>query len=480
MTYTRNGIISAFLYKLTDQFITKGITFVIGIILARLIAPEEYGLLAILNVFTSLSNTLIQTGMNTALLQKKSVEHNDYSIVFYLTIIVSIIAYIIIFTIAPFVEQYYNTDGLTVALRIYSIILILGAYNTIQVTKAVKELRMQTILKSNLIASLLSGAIALMAAYCGMGIWSLVMQSLSFSLISCIAMFFFDRWLPTKYFSKKRAREFWQYGWKLSLSGIINTLYNETRTLIIGKRYSTTDLGLYNRGFQFPYFVASNINITIQTIALPVLSSEQDNIDVVKSYVRRAIISGSYFIIPLMAYMAFAADSMIIVLLGEKWLPAASYVRIFCFAYMLDSMRAINGEAIKSIGESGLFLKTEIVRKTIMVLLLVVSLVVYNTPKAIAISFTVGSIIEILLIAVLCGRLLNYSLMKQIIDILPIIASTIAMICIVFFLSRCIEIIYIKIAVQVVIGIPIYVLLAKLLKCNVLRDIYNMIKDKNK
>ena len=307
----KSKILSSLLWKLLEQSGTQGIQLIVQIVLARLLLPEEYGIIAIVTVFITLANVFVQSGFNTALIQKKDADELDFSSVLYLSSGVAALLYVIIYLLAPLIANYYTQPLLAPVLRVLSLTLFIGAFNSIQNAFIARNMLFKRLFISSLGAVIVSGIVGIAAAYNGWGVWALVAQQLINQLTIAIILWFTVKWRPHILFSFKRVKELFSYGSKLLLSGVIDTLYRDLRTLIIGKMYPTSMLGFYNRGQKFPQIIVSNINGSIQSVMLPVLSVHQDNRRRVKDMMRRAIITSSFFIFPMMIGLAVVAEPLI-------------------------------------------------------------------------------------------------------------------------------------------------------------------------
>ena len=414
---TKSRVMSSFIWKLMERGGTQGIQFLVQIILARLLAPEQFGTIALVMVFINLAQVFVQSGLNTALIQKKDADEVDFSSVFYLSMVIAGVLCVLIFLTSPLIAGFYDDQILTPVLRTLSLTLFFGAYNSIQNAYIARNLMFKKLFVSSLGAILFSGAIGIIAAYKGLGIWALVIQQLTNQILITAILMFVVSWKPSLIFSFGRAKALFSYGGRLLVSQLLHVLYMDLRTLIIGRVYSPSVLGYYNRGEQFPKVTVLNIDGSIQSVMLPTLAAHQDNRKRVKEMMRRAIVSSSFFVFPMMIGMAVVAEPLVKVVLTDKWLPAVPLVQVFCMAYALMPIHTANLQAINALGRSDVFLKLEIAKKIIGLIILAISLPfgVY----AIAVGEVVVGVISTFINAGPNKKLLDYGYKHQLIDILP-------------------------------------------------------------
>ena len=457
-------IISSLTYKFIERISVKALGLIISIVLARLLAPNDFGQLAIITVFINLSQTIIQGGFNTALVQSKSIEENDYSTVFYISAFASVLFIIALYFGAPFIADYYESNELVWPLRVYSFTLIFAAFNSIQVAKLQREMKFKSMMFSSLMATVISGMIGILLSYMGFGIWALVMYNFSYIVFSCVTMLFSTKWLPKLIFSIERAKKLFSYGWKMLVSAILCSVYTDIRTLIVGKKFSTEDLAYYNRGQQFPGTVSNTLDSSIQSVMFPAMSSFQDNIEHVKSILRRSMTLGTLVIVPIMMGLAVTSETVIYILLGEKWLPCVFYMQIICLAEASMPLTSSNLVAIKSIGRSDVYMKLEIVRRVVMIFILLISVFCFNSVQAIVVGYLISSWIDYLIIVIPVKKLLKYGFGAQVKDIWKIILASVCMSIAVYTISFFELQIILELIIQIIVGTIAYLLMCWLLK----------------
>lgn len=469
-------ILASLIWKFSERTGVQGVQFVIQIILARLLSPKDYGVIAIIMIFIALANVFIQSGFSTALIQKKDTDELDYSSVFYLSLGLAGVLYIVLYLCAPMIANFYKMNELTNILRVLSLTLFLGAFNSIQNVFIAKTFDFKKQFFSSLIGIICSGILGIVLAYKGFGVWTLVYQQLMNQLLICLVLFIMVKWRPKFLFSLKRIKKLFVFGSKLLLSSLLDTLYMNLTSLVIGKFYSPAMLGYYNRGNQFPQLIVSNFNGAIQSVMFPTLAAEQHNKIRVKEIVRRSIVTSSYIVFPLMIGLIVVSEPLIKLLLTDKWLDCIPYLRIFCLSYALWPIHTANLQAINAIGRSDIFLKLEIVKKIIGLIILIISL------KYGAFAIAVGVLTSGVLASFINGypnkKLLDYGYLEQMKDILPSLILSLIMGLVIMILSKFNLSDLTLILFQILVGIVVYLGLSYSLKLECFMYILKTLKRK--
>ena len=471
----KTKVISSLFWKLMERGGTQGIQFIVQIILARLLLPEDFGAIAIVMVFISLAQVFVHSGLNTALIQSKDVDDVDFSSVFYLSLFVAALLYILIYFTAFFTADFYRDPILIPVLRVLALTLFFGAFNSIQNAYISRNMMFKKLFYSSVGPILISGTTGIIAAYMGFGVWALVIQQLINQISITIIMWFTVKWRPKLIFSIKRVTKLFSFGWKLLASSLLNALYVDIRTLIIGRFYTPSVLGYYNRGQQFPKVIVSNISGSIQSVMLPTLSANQDNTKRVKEMMRRAIKTSSFMIFPMMIGMAVVAEPLVKIVLTDKWLPAVPFLQIFCASYALMPIHTANLQAINALGRSDIFLRLEIIKKIIGLIILVISL--QFGVYAIALGQVISGIISTFINAYPNKELLFYSYKEQWIDIMPSLLLSIVMGSIVYLFNFLYLQAWKILFLQVALGAIFYIGLSKVLKVENLNYLIATIKE---
>lgn len=348
-----------------DNVTKIGVTFIVSIILARLLSPDEYGLIGILTIFISVFNAIVDSGFTNALIRKKDITDTDYSTVFYTNLVLSVFMALALFLSAGPIAHFFEREELVALTQVMSCVVVINALCIVQKARTTKNIDFKTQAKVTFIASLSSGVIGIVMAYMGYGVWALVGQQISSQFITTVFFWIFNRWIPKLEFSRDSFREMWSFGWKLLVSGLIDTTWKEIYQVVVGKCYSPATLGLYTRAKQFSQLFSSNLTSIIQRVSYPVLSSIQDDRDRLREAYKRVIKTTMLPTFVLMYGMAAVAKSMVIVLIGEKWLGCVGFLQIICISGALYPLHAINLNMLQVQGRSDLFLKLEIIKKII-------------------------------------------------------------------------------------------------------------------
>lgn len=470
----KKTVISSLIWKFLERGGVQGIQFVLSIILARLVTPADYGIIAILLVFIQIANVFIQSGFNTALIQKKDSDDVDFSSIFYLSLVIAAIIYVILFFTAPLVGVFYKQENLTLFLRVISLTLFFGAVNSVQNAYVSKTMQFKHFFVSSMGAVTGSGIIGIIMAYKGFGVWALVAQQLSKDILTCLILWFTVKWRPKLLFSFERVKKLFSFGWKLLCSGILDTIFRNIYNLIVGRIYNSETLGVFNRGHQFPQVIATNLDGSIQSVMLPTLSSHNDNVEEVKRLTRRSISTSAYLLMPCMFGMAAVAEPLVRLLLTDKWLPCVPFLQLACFSYAILPIHTANLTGINALGRSDIFLKLEIIKKVITVIniFITIPLGIY----AMAIGQVVSTILSSFINAFPNKRLMNYSYTEQLKDLAPGFLCSLVMGVSVWSLNFIPMNTTLLLFIQIVTGGIIYILLSKIFKVETYSYIINTIK----
>ena len=370
----KNKAASGFAYRFAERALARGISFVLQLLLARLLMPEEYGLIALVTVVITICDVFVTYGFGNALIVNKDSDQLDFSTCFYFCIFLAVIIYIGLFFASPLIAAYYRQEGLTPILRVMGFRIPLAAINSVQHAYVSKHLRFKKFFYATLIGTVISGVIAVVMAYLGCGVWALVEQYLGNAFIDTLCLWIIVGWRPTRQFSLSRLKAIYSYGWKILAIGLIDTVYSRLRSLVIGRRYSSSDLGYYNRGYSFPSFGMRLIEPTVNSVLFPTLSKCNDNPAHMRSITRRVLQISTFIISPIMIGLIVTAKPLVLVLLTKKWLPCVVYLQIGCIANLFRCQQFINNCVIKASGRAGLLLKLDILKKCIGLVLLIISM----------------------------------------------------------------------------------------------------------
>lgn len=472
---TKANIVSSLLWKFLERGGTQGIQFVIQIILARILSPNDYGTLAILLAFIAIANVFVQSGFSTALIQKQEVDNIDFSSVFYFSFFVAALCYIVIFFAAPLVAKFYQNEDLTYLLRVLAIILFFGACNSVQNSVIAKKMQFRRLFFSSMGGAFASGIIGIILAYNGFGLWALVAQQIANNAFICIILWFTVKWRPEFRFSFERLKKLFGFGWKLLCSSIVYTCSVQLYSLVIGKNFSSTDLGFFNRGETFPSIITNNVDGAVQSVMLPAMSSHNEKVEEVKAITKRTITTGTYLLMPLMFGMAAVSKNMVLLLLTDKWLDCVLYVQLACFCFALYPIHTTNLTAMNSMGRSDLYLYLEIIKNAFSIFVLVIT--IPFGLKWIAIGRVISGIIGTFINTYPNKKLLNYGCFEQWKDVLPSILLSAFMGSCVYLIGKLISSPILGLIIQVLSGAAIYILLSAILKNKSFIYISNILKE---
>lgn len=446
-----NGLVWSFLERIAAQ----GVSFIVSVLLARLLLPSEYGAVSLVLVFIALANVFVSTGLGESLVQKSNADETDFSTMFYISLITGILLYGILFIVAPFVGTFYKMPELVLVLRVLALKIPISAISTIQHAYVSKHMMFKRFFWSTLGGTLISGIIGIAMAYKGAGVWALVFQYLTNTLIDTIVLFFTVDWRPKLLFSVKSAKELFNFGWKIVAANLVNTTYSEARSLIIGSVYTAADLAFYNKGMQFPSLAITNIDSAIGKVAFPAMVQVKDEPARLKQVGRRAMKTTSYIIFPLMMGLAMVAEPVVRLLLTDKWILAVPYVQLGCLFYACQPIQTTNWQIIKAMGRSDLCFKLEIVKKIIGLTLLFGTMKL--GPLAIAVSGALFGVISMLINIAPNKTLIGYSYKEQFYDLLPVGIMTLITAGCIYFVSRMMLPTIAELILEVITGIIVFV-----------------------
>lgn len=414
--------ITSLFWKLFEQGGASVIALVVQIVMARLLAPAEFGMLAIMLVFVNVGNVIVQSGLNTALIQAPDANDKDCSTVFWMSLITSIILYIAIFCAAPSIATFYSMPGLVAPLRVLVFILVINSYNSIQEALVARHFEFRKTFRSTVIAGAVSGTLGIACALLGGGIWALVVQQLLYQLCKCIVLAVQVPWKPQLIFEPHRARVLFGFAWKLLVSGIINQVDQSISDLIIGKQFTSAELGLVSQGKKYPYALGILLDGAIQPVMLSAVSRVQDSLVDVKRLARRALKTSTFLIVPSMALFALVAEPVVRLLLGEQWLPCVPFLQTYCLIYAMLPIHTTNLQVLNGVGRSDLFLKLEIIKCISGLVILSFTAFVLRSLYAIVGGYVVSALLAAFVNAEPNRQVIRYAYLEQIRDICPAFA----------------------------------------------------------
>ncbi len=469
----REKTINGMGWSAIDNIARLSMSFLIGIILARLLTPDDYGLIGILSIFISLFNTIVDSGFTNALIRKKNVSNTDYCTVFFINLFISVFMAGLLYLSADPIAVFFEREELVPLTKVLSCIVIINAFSIVQRARLVRAIDFKSQTRVTIISTLISGIVGIYMAFKGYGVWSLAAQQISFQLFSAIFLCIYTKWIPSWLFSILSFKEMWTFGWKLLASSLIDTAWREVYQVVIGKCYSSATLGLYTRAYQFSSLFSSNLTSIVQRVSYPVLSSIQGDRKRLKAAYKKVIRTTMLVSFVLMIGMAASAKSMVESLIGEKWLDCVPMLQIICLFMMLYPLHAINLNMLQVQGRSDLFLKLEIIKKMIAVIPLLLG--VFIGIYWMLIGSLLTGIVAYFLNAYYSGPFLDYSIKEQIKDVLPSFGVAIVMAAPVYFMSFIKINPYLLFTIQIFVGASLSISICEIIGLPEYKEIKNII-----
>lgn len=442
-----------------DQVAGMGFGFIIGVILARLLDPSDYGLLAMIAVFNAIAFAFLDSGFGNALIRKPDLTENDNSTAFCFNIVAGVVLYGVIWVIAPWVSVFYDKPILAQLLRVEALLLIISSFKIVQNTQLSRALNFKAKAIINVTSQVISGVIAIIAAYHGLGVWSLVLQHIASGVISLIMLWIFSPWRPRGKWDKRSFSYLWGYGSKLLASGLLDRIYANIYPIIIGKFYSAADLGQYTRATHYAYLPSQSLTGVLQQVTFPVLSQIQEDDERLASSYRRMLRFTVFLVFPIMIGMAALASPLVIALVTDKWAQCVPYLQIICFSSMWYPVHAINLNLLQVKGRSDLFLRLEIIKK------LIITVVIFVCVPFGVMGICVGAVFTSLACLAIntyyTGKLINVGFVRQMMDMTPTLLASLAMGAVIYFAVMPFDNNWVKLAVGIPLGMFVYLLIAK-------------------
>lgn len=456
---------SGVIWKFMERLSAQAVSVLVSIIIARILSPDDYSVVSIVTIFFTFSNVLISGGLNTALIQKKDADEEDYSTVFSISLIVSIMLYILLFVMAPYIANIYNKQILVPVIRVMSLILPINAVKSIVCAYVSNTLQFRKFFFSTISGTIVSAIVGIFMAVYGFGAWALVAQQMTNAFIDTLILYLSTHLRFRLMISLERLNSLWDYGWKVLVSSLIGTAYAEITPLFIGLRFSASALSFYDKGRSFPILISSTTTNTLSAVLLPVLSKFQDDNEKLLNYTRKYITVTSFVVFPLMIGLCAVGDKFILLLLTDKWINAIPYLQIFCIASMFDMINIGNCETIKAMGRSDVFLIMELIKKVGYFLVIAVFLAFSNTPIMLAVSALFCTVIAITVNSIPNKYLIGYSYKFQAQDIVLNLICSIIMGVIVWSIGRTISISLLPLLLlQITTGVIVYFVISILFK----------------
>lgn len=442
-------------WNFIEKVLVEGVRFTIGIILARLLLPSDYGLIGMLAIFIALSDVFIEGGLSTAIIQRKDCKEIDYSTAFVSNVVMSIFIYAILFVSAPLISDFYNEPILTDLTRVFALNFILGSFNIVQRARLTSNVDFKSLAQIKVVSVIIGGVVGVAMAYCNYGVWSLVGQTICVTIVSIFLFPFYSKWKPSLRFSKSSFNNLFGFGSKLMITGIYSVIMNNISTICIGRTYHSNQLGFYSRANQFPSLISSTVSNVLGTVTFPVLSHLQDSTNHMVSVYRKVLYLIAMAIFPTMILFALLSRPLIIILLTEKWLPCLIMMQCLFLARVFYPLSVINMNILKAVGRSDLYMKLDFSKAPLTILVLIITIPI--SVEAICIGSCVSSFICFFINAYLPGKMFGYGAWQQIKDWRYIMLSTFLMALSVLIFVSVINNVWIQFFVGGGLGVMVYI-----------------------
>lgn len=451
-------------WKFGERILAQGISFLVSVVLSRILLPSDYGTVALVLIFINIANVFVTSGFSTALVQNKNASELDFSTNFYCSLALSAVVYGIVFGAAPYIADFYQMPELKTILRVFSLRIPISSFSAIQHAYVERNMLFKKYFLSTLLGTIVSGIVGISMALMNFGVWALVSQYFTNTIIDIIVLFITVPWRPHFLFSLKSAKGMISYGWKILASDLSGTLFDQIRSLLIGKAYSSSDLAYYNKGKQLPDLISVNVCATLMTVLFPAISNVNDNIEEVKKITHKALLLLSYIMFPLLFGLAGIARPLVKFLYTDKWMNAILYIQILCVASMINMSSSVSLQVIKALGRSDVILKMEFIKKPIYLLLLFIG--IQKGPLYVAITMAIYNVFECFMNSISLEKVGEYSLKNQVMDVIGHLFMSAIMMLAIFPLS------YLKISsfliliLQITCGALVYIILSIVMKDN--------------
>lgn len=469
----KNKTIKGVGWSAADALLGQGVTFIVGLVLARLLSPDEYGLIGICLIFTTVLNGIVDSGFSNALIRKKEVTDEDYNTMFTTNMAISIVLYVLLFISAPLVSDFFHRIELTALVRVTGLILFLNALSITQVTILTKNIDFKTKTKASLVSAIISGVIGIAMAFMGYGVWSLVAQQLSKQLLYTLCLWVLSKWWPKFTFYKDSFKYMWGFGWKLLASGILNNVWNQLYQVVIGRCYTSSTLGHYTRANEYASIFSSNLTLIVQRVSYPVLAEIQDDKErMVQGY--RKVIKITMFVTAVcMISLGAVSEPLIYTLIGTKWQEAATYLPLICISMSLYPLHAINLNILQVLGRSDIFLYLEILKKIVGIVPIVIG--IFCGIYYMLLTSILTGVISLYLNTWYTGKTLNYSFWKQLRDIAPSYFTALVIALAVYFLKYLSLPYYVVLMLQIIVGLVACITISEIFKFDEYKELKTIV-----
>ena len=450
----KNKIFSGLFWKFGERILAQGVSFAVSVVLSRLLLPDDYGVVAIVLIFINIANVFVTSGFSTALVQNKEATELDFSTNFYCSLGMSALVYAVMFLISPLIANFYGMPELILIIRIFSLRIPLSAFSAIQHAYVERHMLFKRYFFSTLFGTLFSGIVGIALAYMGFGVWALIAQYFTNTIIDILVLLVTIEWRPKLMFSVQSAKNMMSYGSKILLADLSGTFFDQLRALIIGKIYTSSDLAFYNKGNQLPNLITTNVSASIMTVLFPAISNISDDNERVKELTRKSTKTMAYIILPMLVGLACVSKPLIVILFTEKWIKTIPYIQILSLACSVGMIGSISLQTIKAVGRSDIILNIEFIKKPVYVVLLVAGAVI--SPFAVAVTMLLYNIFGSLVNSYQLSKVINYPMREQFIDLGTSFIMCIIMSVLVYPISFFKINYWLMIALQILVGIASY------------------------
>lgn len=474
MNNLKRKTLSGFVWRFGERITAQAISLTVSIVLARILTPDEYGVVAIIIIFIALANSLVSSGLGAALVQNRKSTRDDFSTMFHASLVLSIVLYFLLFFAAPLIASIYNNDLLVPLIRVLGIKIPIASISSIQQAYVTKKMIYKKFFLATIVGTIASAFVGIIMAYNGFGAWALVAQYLTNSTMDMIILGLTIDWKPTFYFSFTKFKEFFSFGWKIMASSFIGTLFNHLKGLIIGIKYPPEELAFYNRADQFPAIVKDNLNVSFESVLFSTLSVLQKDKNKLRDAISKMVKVASFVITPVLIGLGATSSSIVSIILTDKWLPVVPFMYVFCIQYCFSVLGTVNMQTIKSIGRSDIILKLEFVKKPLFVGFIVIGMIF--GPFGIAVAGLLYDIVGTTINMIPNNKLVGYSIRQQVVDFMPFLLVSLAMGGFVYLIGLIDINIYAKLGIQIISGVAVYGLLSLVFFRDIFKDTISMVK----
>lgn len=472
----KNKTVTGFFWQLSQKVLCQVVSFGISVVLARLLLPSDYGVIAICSMFLVLTGIFIGGGLGTALVQKKNADDIDFCTVFYSGLVLSIVVYLAVFFAAPYIAIFFKNEQITAVIRVLALSMPIGTLSGVQNAFVSKQMMFKKFFYSSLIGTIASGAVGLGMALTGFGVWALVGQNLVSTITNTLVLFCIIDWHPKLIFSYERFKQLFSFGWKMAVVNILTTFFYQLKGYVIGYKYSPAQLAYYNRGEGLPGILYNNINGTISDVLFPALSQLQDDKEALKRALSRAMRISSFFLIPALFGLAAISDKLVIIIFSEKWAPSIPFMQVICMISCSDILGMANYQAIKAVGRADTLLKMEFLKRPAMFAVLIATM--FISPLAIAVGQLVYSILAFVVNAYPNRKYIGYPIWQQMKDVGKNFLISLVMAIVVYLLGTMGLNMYVSVVLQVVAGALLYYFMSRTLNKEDYGYVVNFVKEK--